>query len=95
MIDNDLIYIFVSGLDIQDSKTILAILDAFDNLLTANQDCNKISNNYGIVHNRIFVEMEKYNIIGILDELQKFPVKEVYDKALQLVDKHFFNEPIN
>ena len=85
----------MSGLEIQDPKTISSILDAFDNLLLANQECNKMINNYGIVHNRIFEELEKYKITQVLDEIQKFPVKEIYEKAFQIVDRHFINESFN
>ena len=85
----------MSGLDIQDPKTLIAILDAVDNLLVANQESNKSLNNYGIVHNRIYDELEKYKIIQVLDELQKFPVKEVYDKAFQIIDRHFSSENMN
>lgn len=95
MIDNDLIYILTNGLDIQDPKIINSILDAIDNLLTANQECNKISNEYGIIHNRIYEELEKYEIVKILDSLQTFPVKDVYEKALRIVERHFINENIN
>ena len=85
----------MSGLEIQDPKSISSILDAFDNLLLANQECNKMINNYGIVHNRIFEELEKYKITQVLDEIQKFPVKEIYEKAFQIVDRHFINESFN
>lgn len=95
MIDNDLIYILTNGLDIHDPKIINAILDAIDNLLTINQECNKISNEYGIIHNRIYEELQKYDIVKILDNLQTFPVKDVYEKALSIVERHFINENIN
>lgn len=95
MIDNDLIYILTNGLDIQDPKIINAILDAIDNLLVINQECNKISNEYGIIHNRIYEELQKYDIVKILDNLQTFPVKDVYEKALSIVERHFINESIN
>lgn len=84
----------MSGLDIQDSKTILSILDAFDNLLDANHECNKVRQTFNVGENRIFEELETYKIDKVLDDLQKFPVKEVYQKALQIVDRHFINEEV-
>lgn len=96
MIEQDLIYILKSGVDIQDCKIINAILDAFDNLLVANEDCNKLNKDYGIAHDKIFHELEKFELVKILEELQKFPIKEIYEKALRVVERHFLiNEETN
>ena len=89
LIDRDLIYILMSGLEIQDPKIILSILDAFDNLLEANHECNKMRNDINRSDNHIFEELEKSDIHKVLDGLQQFPLKEVQQKVLQIVDRHF------
>ena len=82
----------MSGLDIQDPKTMLCILDGLDNLLYTNHECNKLTEVMNFGENRIFQELQKYQIEKVLEDLQKLDQKEIYHNVFQIVERHFMHE---
>lgn len=46
--------------------------------------------NFG--ENRIFQELQRYQIEKVLEDLQKLDQKEIYQKVLQIVERHFMHE---
>ena len=83
MIDHDLIYILITCLEIGDNRTILAILDAIENLLKYNQ-INDLQES-----NTIFKRLESYECGKVVEALQKHPDKSVYLKSMFLIEKYY------
>lgn len=83
MIDNDLIYILISSLELGDKRTVLTVLDAIQNLLRYNQ-INDLQE-----PNAIFKKLESYECGKVVEALQKYPDDVVYRRSMEIIEKYY------